>query len=176
MKKKVFAGLMSVMIVLSLCGCGEEPLPYNMKQITGVTFNEEFLLSHSTYGVMHCRYYTDIDGNKKYEYWIDEESPKYRSVIIENEDDFNEAFSYYNTDGIPDFKTRMIAILFFTGRNRRDYEVEKAKISDDILYLNIIGREPYSCSMGIGGLPPSDLEWQIVEMDKYYITMVDKWQ
>ena len=30
--------------------------------------------------------------------------------------------------------------------------------------------------MGIGGLPPSDLEWQIVEMDQYYITMVDKWQ
>ena len=51
-----------------------------------------------------------------------------------------------------------------------------SKISDDILYLNIIGREPYSCSMGIGGLPPSDLEWQIVEMDQYYITMVDKWQ
>ena len=63
--KRIFAGLMCVLIVLSLCGCGKEPLPYNMKQITGATLNEEFLLSHSTYGVMHCRYYTDIDGNKK---------------------------------------------------------------------------------------------------------------
>ena len=31
--KRIFAGLMCMMIVLSLCGCGEEPLPYNMKQI-----------------------------------------------------------------------------------------------------------------------------------------------
>lgn len=39
MKKGILAGMMCALIVLSLCGCGEEPLPYNMKQITGATFN-----------------------------------------------------------------------------------------------------------------------------------------
>lgn len=53
--KRIFAGLMSGLIVLSLCGCGKEALPYNMKQIRGAILNEEFLSSHSTYGVMHCR-------------------------------------------------------------------------------------------------------------------------
>ena len=93
--KRIFAGLMCVIFVLSLCGCGEEPLPYNMKQITGATFNEKFLLSHSTYGVMHWRDYIDEDGEKKSEMWIDKDSPSRRSVIIDNSDDFNEAFSYY---------------------------------------------------------------------------------
>ena len=41
--KRIFAGLMSGLIVLSLCGCGKEALPYNMKQIRGAILNEEFV-------------------------------------------------------------------------------------------------------------------------------------
>ena len=166
--KRIFAGLMCVLIVLSLCGCGEEPLPYNMKQITGATFNEKFLLSHSTYGVMHWRDYIDEDGEKKSEMWIDKDSPSRRSVIIDNSDDFNEAFSYYNKSGMPNFETKMIAILFFT-HSSKGCDVTKAKIVDDVLYL---GYKSYHPNM----LAPYILDYLIVEMDQYYITQVDKWE
>ena len=61
--KRIFAGLMCMMIVLSLCGCGEEPLSYNMKQIKKASFNEEFRLNHSTYGATCWKYRFTDDGH-----------------------------------------------------------------------------------------------------------------
>lgn len=175
MKKRIFAGLMCMMIVLSLCGCGEEPLPYNMKQIKKASFNEEFRLNHSTYGATCWKYRFTDDGHTISETWKDYESPLRRSVIIDNADDFNEAFYYYDQGEMPDFSMRMIAIIFFTGYWQEEYKVVRAKISDDTLYLDDITIERHSCNAGIGGLPPDTWKYVIVEMDQYYVTNVAWW-
>ena len=170
--KRIFAGLMCVMIVFSLCGCGEGPLPYNMIEIVNVNFKDGFLLEHSTYGVIHWRDYIDKDGNRKMEQWRDRESPSQRGVIIDNTEDFNEIFSYYDKKGMPDFETRMIVILFHTGYTFGFQKVINGKIKDDILYLDITNNIPSGVATGI---EPGMLDYHIVEMDQYYITKVELW-
>ena len=169
MKKRILAGLMCVIFVLSLCGCSEGPLPYNIELIYNKIVKEKVLLLNSTWAAVHWTKLND-DGTITNEFWRDTTSPATRSVIINDIESLDAVFEKYYQKDLIDFKEKMICVLFFTNIARGgEQKIHKVKIEDDILYVDFTPWRP----KGEGFELMQD--YLVIEMDKTSIKGLERW-
>ena len=155
--KKIMISFFIFLSIFVVTGCSNKNL-YHAKVINdNYEFNEDFVMNNKTFGA-HSN-----DGH----YIKDEDVPKERMIIINNESDFKYAFKKFEET---DMNKEMIVMHAFTTAGNSEYEVVNIKISEKKLIVEYTNKK-HRLEEPNASMP--DTKWVIVKMDKLDVDCVD---
>ena len=154
--KKIMISFFIFLSIFVVTGCSNKNL-YHAKVINdNYEFNEDFVMNNKTFGAL-------IDGH----YIKDEDVPKERMIIINNESDFKYAFKKFEEI---DMNKEMIVMHAFTTAGNSEYEVVNIKISEKKLIVEYTNKKH---ELDDPNASQPDTKWVIVKMDKLDVDCVE---
>ena len=155
--KKIMTSFFIFLSIFVVTGCSNKNL-YHAKVINdNYEFNEDFVMNNKTFGALN------EDGH----YIKDEDVPKERMIIINNESDFKYAFKKFEKI---DMNKEMIVMYAFTTAGNSEYEVVNIKISEKKLIVEYTNKKH---ELGVPNASMPDTKWVIVKMDKLDVDCVE---
>ncbi|MDR1094605.1 MAG: hypothetical protein LBL66_10720 [Clostridiales bacterium] len=129
---KKIVGLGVLLMMISLVGCGNK---YNAVVVdSGLVFRKEFLKANRTYGVTYYNEDYDKDGDRTDEYLVDRMSPKFRTFIIKEQNEFDDIFTDFSTE--VNFEKELLLIYLFTSVYHRPCKIQSMKLDGETLKID----------------------------------------
>ena len=135
MKNKVFALFVFIAFICLLSGCNDNK--YNAVIYNNATewISEEFLKENRVKAYYPNEDHIEYEDGYSPEYIYDEESPAFRTFIIQDEEEFKRIFSKY--EGTIDFENEIVLLYIFPATSSRDYYIKKMDYENQVLTVQI---------------------------------------
>ncbi|WP_285819603.1 hypothetical protein [Bacteroides acidifaciens] len=159
MKKILLSGVIIIMSLISLVGCGRNKYNASLFDDAGGWIKEEFANDNLICGV----YYEDMD------FIADDSYPKARTFIVDNQEKYDQILLADITELDVNFEKQMLVVYTFTTIYHRKNSIKNLSVHNQTLNINY----KMESKFGVGDASQPYQRWFVVKLDTLEITSVD---